>query len=67
VASAGIEPATFRFSGRVVATPLCFDWSRRVGGSELVGLEHVVRAFGPIFAPWVSGRGVFPVNETAKF
>jgi hypothetical protein len=30
---------------------MCFDWSRWVEGSELDGLEHVVRAFGPILAP----------------
>jgi hypothetical protein len=35
---------------------MCFSWPPWVRGSELDGPEHLVRAFGPILAPWVDGR-----------
>jgi hypothetical protein len=43
---------------------MCFNWSPWVRGGELDGPEHPVRAFGPILAPWVSGR--FGVGVSAQ-
>src|SRR5271156_3868318 len=44
------------FQAELWLTPMCFNWPRQVEGNELDELEHLVRAFGPILAPSISGH-----------
>ena len=34
---------------------MCFAWSDWAKGGQLDALEHLVRGFGPILAPWSQG------------
>jgi hypothetical protein len=34
---------------------MCFEWSGGLETANWTDWEHLVRAFGPIFAPWVTG------------